>query len=138
MKTLHPYLVFNGNCRAAMEFYRSVLGGELEVMGFADAGMPVAPDAADRVIHAHLQKGDFRLMASDNQVGMSHTVGDNVSLMLECESDEEVEKIHRSLCEGGRDLMAPHDAFWGARFAMVTDAFGVNWMLAHNKVPAGV
>ncbi|HEY8311990.1 MAG TPA: VOC family protein, partial [Gemmatimonadaceae bacterium] len=57
------------------------------------------------------------------------------SLSVTCDNDEEVDTLYRPLVEGGTETMAPHDAFWGARFAMLTDRFGINWMLNHERTP---
>lgn len=135
MKQLTAYLNFDGNCREAMEFYRQALGGELQVMRFGDGEgkFEIAPGTADRVLHAHLANGAFVLMASDTMPGMPFTVGNSVWLMLPCDDDGEVERLFGALSAGGREIMAPHDSFWGARFAMLTDRFGMNWMLSHEK-----
>jgi PhnB protein len=63
--------------------------------------------------------------------------GNNVWLNFVCESDDEVASLYDALSTGGKEIMAPHDAFWGARFAMFTDRFGVNWMLNYERQPQG-
>lgn len=136
MQTLQPYLVFDGNCREAMTFYQSVLGGSLDLMTFADMPVEARPPAGEgdeRIIHAYLDGGRATVMASDAMVGMTVTHGDAVSLYLSCGSDDEVAELYAGLVEGGTEGMAPHDAFWGARFAMLQDRFGNHWMLAHDK-----
>lgn len=132
MKATLPYLVFNGNCREAITFYQSCLGGNLEVMSFAAAGFNDLPNADDLVVHACLLNGDLNLMASDCPPDQPVTIGSNVSVYLECEAPDEVGRLYDALLAGGEDVMAPHDAFWGARFAMLKDRFGVHWMLSHG------
>jgi PhnB protein len=142
MKHVLPYLSFDGTCREAMAFYRECLGGEYFQMTFAEGEGPgqfqVPEEAKDRLLHAALKKGDFLLMASDAMPGMPFAVGNNVAVMLVCDSDEEVDTLFEKMKAGGREVMVPGDAFWGARFAMLTDRFGINWMLSHEKVPANV
>jgi PhnB protein len=132
-----PYLVFNGNCREAMTFYQSCLGGELSIMTFGESGQKTAPEAKDRVMHARLANGATVLMASDNMPDMEYQLGDNVWTCLECDSDEQVDKLYAILNAGGKDSMAPSDTFWGAYFAMLTDRFGFHWMLNHGKPNQG-
>lgn len=132
-----PYLIFNGNCREAMTFYQSCLGGELATMTFGEAQQNTAPEAKDRLIHARLANGPMVLMASDNMPGMDYRQGNDVFNSLDCDSDEEVDKLYAALSSGGKTSMPPADAFWGAYFAMFTDRFGFNWMLSHGKPTKG-
>lgn len=136
MKHVMPYLIFDGECRDAMTFYHQSLGGEYFQMTFAEGEFESPPEAQDRLIHAAIKRDDLLLMASDTQPGMPYTVGNNVAVYLTCDSDDEVQQLYDKLRAGGKETMAPHDAFWGARFAMLTDKFGVNWMLGHEHVPA--
>lgn len=136
MKGITPYLIFDGNCREAVTFYQQCLGGELYAMTYAEGEPDSPPEAKDRLIHARLTRGPLVLMASDNRPGMPYRQGNDAWLSLECESDEEVDSLYTALSDGGRGGMAPHDAFWGARFAMLTDRFGINWMLNHERPKA--
>ena len=133
MKEIGPYLAFAGNCREAMTFYKQCLGGELSVQSFGDVGMADKVESADRVMHARLANGGVVLMASDTMPGTPHVEGTNVSLSLQCSSDEEVDRLYTALGEGGNPTMPPSDTFWGARFGMLTDRFGMHWMLNHER-----
>jgi PhnB protein len=133
MKVITPYLNFDGDCREAMTFYRECLGGELYTMGFGEAEFESPPEAKDRLIHAHLSGGSMSLMASDTMPGSPFIPGNNVWLNIVCDSDEEVDRLFAALGAGGREVMAPQDAFWGSRFAMLTDRFGNNWMFNHDQ-----
>ncbi|MBV9774443.1 MAG: VOC family protein [Gemmatimonadetes bacterium] len=133
MREIHAYLNFDGNCREAMTFYQQCLGGELHVMTFGEGQPDSPPETKDRVIHARLTKERAMLMASDTMPGMPFRQGTNVWLSLDCESAEEVDSLYAALAEGGNGTMPPHDSFWGARFAMLTDRFGTNWMFNHEK-----
>lgn len=136
MKGITAYLNFDGNCREAMTFYQRCFGGELEVMTFGQGDFEVPPGAEDRLVHAYLSRGPLTLMASDTMPGMEYRQGNHVWLSLECESDDEVQSLFDALSEGGQAVMAPHDAFWGARFAMLVDRFGMSWMLSRERAPA--
>jgi PhnB protein len=137
MQAITPYLNFDGTCREAMTFYQQALGGELYTMSFAEHGFG-GPDEQDRLLHARLKHGDTVLMASDTMKGgMPFNPGNNIWISLACDSDEEVDTLYPRLSAGGKEIMAPHDAFWGARFAMFTDPFGMNWMLNHERTSHG-
>ena len=135
MKDIHVYLTFDGNCREAMKFYEKCLGGELHLMPFAEgAGKFDFPkEAKDRIMHARLTKGAAVLMASDSMPGHSCKKGDNFSVSISCESLSETERIFSALSEGGTVKMPLQDTFWNARFGMLTDRFGINWMLNFEK-----
>ena len=135
MQAITPYLNFDGTCREAMTFYQQCLSGDLNVMTYADSGHSPDPAAADRVMHARLTKGATVIMASDSPIGMPVNKGSDVWLSLACDSAEEVDSLFPVLNKGGQSIMAPHDAFWNARFAMLTDRYGVNWMLNHERAP---
>lgn len=129
-----PYLMFDGNAREALEFYKSTFGGELlNLQTYADAGYQDAPNAHDLLIHAQFKKDDLFIMASDCFPGQSIVVGNNVSLALDLESEEEILKIYDALKEKGKVHMELQDTFWGAKYAKVIDAYGVIWDLNHQK-----
>lgn len=131
---LTPYLNFDGTAREAMTFYQQCLGGELTVTAFGDADPTAPPAMRDRVLNARLECGGFAVMASDTPVyGAPFVPGNNMHLNLECASDEAVDALHAALAQGGTPTVPPHDAFWGARFGMLTDRFGVQWMLNHAR-----
>ena len=129
MKAIHPYLIFNGNGREAMEFYAGAVGGPRQLMTWAEAPEP-PQEGADRVMHSRLMLRDGLLMASDTPAGQPPTPeGRNVGLSIECSSREEEERIFRALSEGGHVMMPLQDTFWGAHYGMLTDKFGIWWML---------
>jgi PhnB protein len=79
-------------------------------------------------MHACLEKGTFTLMASD-WPGGNATLGDTIQLNIECDSVEEVDSLFKALSKDGKVEQPPHDAFWGARFAALTDKYSTRWML---------
>ncbi|MDF1503383.1 VOC family protein [Roseisolibacter sp. H3M3-2] len=133
---LVPYLIFDGDCRAAMTFYRQVLGGELSLSSYGDRGHAVSPETADWVIHGRLDAGPITLMASDRHPGVAFVAGNQMHLMYELPNADAVDRTYATLAEGGESTVPPHDAFWGARFGMLRDRFGTTWMLAHTPASA--
>jgi PhnB protein len=134
VKEINPYLTFNGNAREAMSFYATCLGADLQVQTFAEAKMEGPPGTGNRVIHARLSKGAAVLLASDTMPGMPFDLGsNNFSVTIQCSAADEVDRLFQSLSAGGKGTMPPQDTFWNARFAMMTDRFGVNWMLNFDK-----
>ena len=127
MKAIQAYLTFNGNCREAMNFYTDALDADLQIMD-AEGAPGVAEEHADKVLHAKLQKGDAIFMASDNMSMPQVKFGDNFSMSIDCENTDEQDRFFEALKEGGNVTMPLQDVFWGARFGMLVDKFGVKWM----------
>ena len=123
MRELAIYLNFNGNCREAMSFYAAALGGTLDVM--MGEG-----EYAGRVMHSRLNLPHGTLMASDIQGGIFAPlqVGNNFSISLDCSSIAEQDSLFNMLGEGGRIRMELQHTFWGARYGIVEDRFGISWM----------
>lgn len=131
MAELNPYLIFNGNCAAAMRFYERVLGGSLSIQTFAEA-MPaehVPAGAADRIIHARLEFDGNALMASDDQVGAPERASAGFSLSLTYPDAAQSRRVFDALAEGGRITMGFEKTFWSEGFGMLTDRFGMPWMV---------
>lgn len=128
MKELTTYLTFDGNCRDAMEFYKKCLDAQLYLMPFSEAPGEVPEGAKDRIIHAKLTKGAAVLMASDTMPGMPFQQGNNFSVSVSCESLQEIERLFTAIGVNGKVTMQLQDTFWGARFGMLTDQFGIHWM----------
>jgi len=136
MKTLNPYLTFAGNCRAAMNFYRDCLNGEItQMQTFEEAKFEVDEKIKGRIIHAELRADSVYIMASDGMAEFASQPGNNVSLTLDLTDQEEEERIFNALANGGKVTMPLQTTFWGARYGMLTDRYGVNWMLNCSKQP---
>lgn len=125
MKSLQPYLNFDGNTREVMTFYQACLGGDLQIQSFGDTNMPGDPN---RTMHSHLTSGPTAIMASDTMPGMSLQKGNNTFLCIDTDNVDELERLFSALSAGGQVMQPPQDTFWGARFGMLTDKFGVQWM----------
>lgn len=135
MQTLNPYLIFDGNCAEAMTFYAKCLAADLQLSPYSSMPFAVADAEKDRILHARLSTGSILLMASDNRPGMPFSQGNNISINIGCENLEEIERLYAALLEGGTATMPLHDAFWGARFGMLIDRFGIPWMLNLLQTP---
>ena len=123
---LNPYLSFDGTARSAMEFYRDVLGGELEVNTFGEYG----GSPAEGVMHSHLgTHSGFHLMAADTPEGQSVTAGTNITLSLSGDDTDELSGYFEKLSDGGTVTMPLEKQMWGDTFGMLTDKFGTNWMV---------
>jgi len=128
MKGFNPYLNFNGNCREAMEFYKSCLNGEIEsMMTFGETGEK-DPAQANKIMHSVLRAGKILFMASDCPPGVTVQNGNSITLNIDFEDTALQEKTFNKLAAGGKVTMPLNDTFWGARFGMLTDKFGINWM----------
>lgn len=133
MNATNIYLTFDGNCREAMTFYGKCFGAEPGFTPFS-AGPPeiavAAKTAPERILHTELKSGPVVLMASDTMPGMAFQKGNNFSISITCDTLAEMERLFTALSANGKVTMAMHDAFWGGRFGMLTDQFGVSWMLS--------
>jgi PhnB protein len=140
MKEIVTHLNFDGNCREAMEFYKKCFGAELFLMPFSE--MPgelpkQAQQAKDRIMHASLTKGFRLLMAADTMPGMPLQQGNNFTVSIQCESLPEIERLFTGFAEKGKVVMPLQETFWAARFGMLTDQFGINWMFNLEKPNQG-
>jgi PhnB protein len=137
MAKLNPFIRFNdGKCKEAMNFYKDCVGGELEFMTTKDTPMAkdMPGDKQDLVMHSTLKKDDWMLIGSD-MMREKAVIGDSVGISLECESENEIRSIFAKLSAGGEVFMPVEDTFWGALFGVVTDKYGVEWMLNFQKTP---
>ncbi len=127
---LNPYLNFNGTASKAIAHYERALGARTDhIMRFADApGMEGRPETKDWVMHAQVHIGDVTFMASDTMPDMPAQPGSNVHVCLNFDDPADLTKKFEALAAGGKITVPVQDTFWGAKFGMLTDAFGVSWM----------
>ncbi len=143
MASIHSYLNFAGTTEEAFNFYQSVFGGEFRVMQrFKDMGQGENMSEADgeKIMHVALPVGQNSvLMGSDSLAGFGPPLqtGNNLSISLDTESEEEAKRLFDGLSAGGQVTMPMEKTFWNAYFGMFTDKFGVNWMVNYDfKEPA--
>ena len=135
MTNINAYVGFNGECRKAMEFYKECLGGELffQTVGSSPMAAQCAPGMKDHILHCSLSKGSLVLMATDMVGPQGYIKGTNMSLSLNCSSEEEINTFFTKLSAGGKVMDPLKEQFWGAIFGALTDQFGINWMLNFDK-----
>lgn len=127
---LNPYINFNGNAKEAVEFYKNVFGGELTMSTFSQGGMPVEPEEAEKIMHAQLiVENGMTLMASDTPKGWVYNPGTNISVSLSGDDEAELKGYWDKLAEAGKVEQPLVPAPWGDQFGMVTDKFGIRWMV---------
>ena len=133
---LNPYISFDGNARQAMDFYKSVFGGSLELNTFGESG---AQDSAhaDKIMHSLLETDNgFTLMCADTPPGMEHNPGNNIAVSLSGDDANELRGYWEKLSDGGTVLVALEKQMWGDEFGMCADRFGVSWMVNISQPPA--
>jgi PhnB protein len=126
---LNPYLNFNGNARQALEFYTSVFGGNLNLSTFAEFGMAEAP-VADNIMHGQLETdAGYTLMAADTPPGMEFNGMHGFGVSLSGDDADVLRGYFDKLSDGGTVTMPMQKQAWGDEFGMVTDKFGVPWLV---------
>lgn len=140
MASVHIYLNYLGNTEEAFTFYKSILGGDFKVVQRfkdTDHGKQLPPEDQDKIMHISLPVGNGSiLMATDVLASMGQTLkpGDNFSISLDTESEEEATRLFNGLSEGGQVTMPLEKTFWNAYFGMFTDKFGIQWMVNYDYV----
>ncbi|HEY0639708.1 MAG TPA: VOC family protein [Pseudonocardiaceae bacterium] len=125
---LNPYLNFDGTAREAMEFYRSVFGGELSLMTFGDMGTE-GPDA-DRIMHGQLETPDgYTIMGADVMSDMTFNPGDAFSVSLSGDDGDALRGYWEQLSGGGQISAPLEKQAWGDEFGACTDRYGIPWLV---------
>ena len=138
MEAIIPYLNFNGNAKEALDFYATALNGTItQSSKFGSANMATEESMKDKILHAVFEAGSLKLMVSDCPPGVRVSEGDQVSLSLNFNDVDLMEKTFAALADSGKITMPIQDTFWGAKFGMTKDKFGVHWMFNHDKEKQG-
>ena len=126
---VQPYIAFKGNCREAIDFYKQALGAE-EVFSqtYGDSPMPDmgSPDA---IMHATIKIGDSHIMMCDDPRQEAGSAGGNISLAIGLNEPDKAKEYFANLSEGGSVTMPLDKTFWAEAFGMLTDKFGIKWMV---------
>lgn len=127
---LNPYLSFNGQAREAMNYYHDVFGGDLNIQTYAEGGMADDPAAADLTMHAQLDAPNgMTLMGADSPPSLPYAAPAGISISLSGDDDAELSGYWQKLADGGTVTMPLEAAPWGDKFGMVTDRYGIGWMV---------
>jgi PhnB protein len=132
---VQPYLMFNGHCEEAIEFYRKALGAEVEFsMRFKESPEPpppgmVPPGFENKIMHCSFRIGTTTLMASDG-CATGQPKFEGFSLSISVPNEAEADRTFAALADGGKIGMPLGKTFWSPRFGMVQDRFGVSWMVS--------
>jgi len=129
---LNPYISFKGNAREALEFYQSVLGGDLAVNTFGEFGQSGGEHeaVADQIMHGQLEStAGYTIMAADTPPGMDYTPGTNFAVSLSGDDNDELRGYWEKLSQGGTVMVPLEKQIWGDEFGMCADKFGVTWMV---------
>ncbi|OBQ56501.1 VOC family protein [Tamlana sp. s12] len=140
MATTNTYLNFNGNCEEAFTFYKSVFGGEFSYLGrFSDIpsseNLSITEADKSKIMHISLPIGNSILMGSDSggEWAPDFKQGNNFSISISADSKTEADKLFKELSNNGKISMPLEDTFWGDYFGMLTDQFGISWMVSFNE-----
>lgn len=131
---IQPYLFFNGECEEAIEFYKTAIGATVQhMMRYKESpeqmpGGPMKPNYGDKIMHVTFKVGDSTIMAADDC--MSDRTFDGFSIMLALPTEADVKKAFAALSVDGSVTMPPMKTFWSPCFGMLTDKFGVGWMVS--------
>lgn len=131
---LVPYLHFAGNAREVLDFYKNALGGDVVQLGtYGESPMPSDEDYKNKVMHARLVFDGNMIMISDVFKGQPVSTDGNIQLSVEVDDENKLDDIFNKMAEGGTVNMPLADQFWGAKFGMLKDKFGVSWMFNCEK-----
>ena len=131
MPQLSPYINFEGQAKAALTFYQQCFGGELsfQTVGESPIADQFPEEMKPHIFHGSLNSGSISILASDLSGPEGNIKGNNHSLALMCDTEDEINSLFAKLSESGQVFQPLAKQFWGAIFGMFTDKFGVRWML---------
>jgi PhnB protein len=135
MTQINSYLTFSGNCREAMEFYASCLGGELTIQTIGESPLADKMPAQMKncILHSALTKDALLLLGTDCVPESGLVKGNSVSLALNCSGEEEIRNFYTRLSAGGAATHPLEETFWGALFGDLTDKYGNHWLLNYTR-----
>lgn len=127
---LNPYLSFKDNAREAMEFYQSVFGGKLEMNTFKEFNASDDPSEDNKIMHSMLEADNgITFMAADTPNSMEYRPGNNMSMSLSGDNEQELRSYFNKLSEGATIREPLEKAPWGDTFGMLQDKFGIEWLV---------
>ena len=142
--SVNTYLTFPGNCEDAFNFYKAVFGGDFAYLGRfkdmppAEGQPPMSPEEGGKIMHVSLPiSQETMLMGSDssNEYGHATTIGNNFSISVTAKDQTEADRLYNGLAQGGVSTMPMNKTFWGSYFGMLTDKYGIQWMVSFDEKP---
>ncbi len=129
MLGVNPYIAFEGNCREAIDFYKSALDAEvLFTQTFGESPMS-GMGPAENIMHCTIKVGDSRIMMCDEPRPDAAAGGGNISLAIRLNDPERAKQLFGNLARNGSVIMPLEKTYWAETFGMVTDQFGIKWMV---------
>ena len=133
MKDLIPYIIFPGNCKEALNFYKECLNGEISLLrDHTDSPIDVAKEHEHLIFDSEFRADNMLFKSSDDLPGYEISVGRNFALFVTFSEEEEQKNVYSKLCESGKALMPLPDTPGTSKFGMLTDKFGIQWMLVYE------
>jgi PhnB protein len=133
MLGVNPYISFKGNCREAIQFYKSALDGEVLFTQTVGESPMSNMGPAENIMHCSMQVGNSTIMMCDDPRPDSAAPGGNISLAIGLNDLERAGQIFANLAKDGTVMMALGKTYWAEAFGMVTDKFGIKWMVNCDK-----
>jgi len=134
MKSFSVHLTFGGNCEEAINFYKNCFGGEILAKStYGESPMPTSDDFKSKIMHIEFKFDNVLVMAADGMPGFSPNISNNIALTIDFTDAREEETVFNKLANGGKVTMPLQDTFWNAKFGMITDKYGISWMLNYSK-----
>lgn len=126
---LHAYLSFPGTCGDALKLYKEVLGGEIGETHYYDDSPMESPETKGKIMHTSFAFGDGNVLMASDTMGFPVAEQGNITLSISVSDVSEAESIFTGLAEGGTVKMPLEKTFWAKKFGMLTDKFGISWMV---------
>jgi PhnB protein len=133
MTGFNPYITFDGTCEEALHFYSACFGGEIIFIQYSDEGPVKNSTAKSKVIHSEFKAEAVHFMACDKSPGQTIHHGTNITLYISFTNTRRQDEIFEKLSSKGVVHMPIEATFWGSRLGVVTDPFGIHWMLVLNR-----
>ena len=131
---MNAYLMFNGNCEEAMNFYAEATNGTIEsLVRYSDTQMPCSEEYKNKIMHGIMLINGTKVMFSDASENRAIQFGDNFSLALDFQGEATMHVLFKGPSAGGIVTMPIQNTFWGAQFGMCKDKFGVSWMFNYDQ-----
>ena len=129
MLGVSPYIVFKGNCREAIELYKSALDAEVLFTQTVGESRMSDMGPAENIMHCTIKVGGSTIMMCDDPRPGADTAGGNISLAIGLNDPERAKQLFANLAKGGTVVMPIEKTYWAEAFGMVTDQFGIKWMI---------